>query len=127
MTHPMIILSDWWAAQIAARTYGDPQLEPAAGRLAWFTFVNMQTDIAVTEAQLDRFRGFLLEELEPDSAQNCFVDYQPSAPLANAMKKAGIPTDVLGGKIRARIENGRVFVAVGYGAEYQEVKEEKAR
>ena len=110
---------NWWASQIEKRTYGDPRIDGFVGAAARNTHNLMQRDIVVTAAQLDTFRAALRRELTRESF--CAVDYQPTIPLANAMKEAGIPSNVLGGKIHTRIESGVAYAAVGYGAEYEAI------
>lgn len=114
----------WWADKLRCPSFnmGDDSI---TGMLA--ATISARTNPDPGEQAAQAFEDALFVEILAAETEGRYydlsVDYHPSSTLYNALKSAGVPATMgrLPIKTWMKFENGKVFVAEGYGAHLEEV------
>ena len=120
--------AQWWSDRVQERTLGDPKLDGAMNGIYARQHAAIQPEIVITEEQLARFREAIRTTIRnvPAPYSGLMFDYHPSLNLAQALDIAGIPPEVLGGKMSMVVYRDHVTARIGYGADDEIVWQQHA-
>lgn len=124
----------WWATAIVQRRFGrlaaegEADLNFRSGAEATIHTLYART-IDLTMEQVERFQdAFQARVMAGEPNQFYSVDFTAAGVLAGIMAVAGIPLDIIGGKIKMSIEDGEVIkVSEGYGSPWEIVSRHAVR